>query len=292
MGLGSWILALLLSWIWGIVIFETNDTRPAGHVFTLPTGRLHFGDRKPTRPFLLLTRCGGDDLGNLALMTSKRTEQLYGATLVELADQRGKLNLPDQESSFVNLSSLSFFPAGELRRSESSCARHLPVVRAALSEALGIGTGVGDGREGGSLRGFVVRLADDIAADFEFRYGIVVTGHRYSAVRRLQIVVPLVDAADFLSPGESRDDFRPLPGDVLPTASPTWTQQLPARWLAPVIDTARLVSFSHRWTASPRPETWLDPQIDLVYPVPVDIETLGAVERALTSLLDLPARPG
>ena len=268
--------------------FERGDARPAGHMFVVPAPLVHFGDRKPKRPFLLLARCTEGAIGNLALMTTKATERLYGATLLEFTDQRGKLGFPDQESSYVNLSALTFYPASGLNQSIRSYARLMPVVRAALKTALGIGTGLGTGAPGESLRGFIVRLSNEMAGTFGFIFAIVVTEHRYSAGRRKQAVVPIVDATAFLTNSETLDDFRQEPGDVLPSKSAGWLRQLPGRWTMPVVDTARLTSFSHGWRHGPRPETWLEAQIEHVYDVPVDVTTLVAIESALTARLKLP----
>lgn len=267
--------------------FRPGDTRPAGYVFPVPAKSRHLRDNKPSRPFLLLTRSGGLDLAALALMTTKSTEGSYGATLYEFADRRGKQSLPGQERSFVDLSSLIFRRADRLEVSEQIHARHMNAVRTKLKAALGIGAGTGPGGVGTSIRGHLVRLSRRIADLYEFQFGVVLTEHEYSAARRLQVLVPVVDAGTFLVGGETVADFAPEPGDVLPPSSAPWVGQLPPSWILPVVDTVRLASFSEKWEASPRRETWLEEQIEHVFPIAVDAWTLAMIESAVTSRLCL-----
>jgi hypothetical protein len=267
--------------------FRPEETRPAGYVFTLPAGARHLRDNKPSRPFLLLARSAGEDLAPLALMTTKSTEGGYGATLYEFADRRGKQRLPDQERSYVDLSSLLFRAANALARSELNHGRHMPAVRERLKTALGIASRTGPGTAGASIRGHLVRLSPAIAARYAFQFGIVVTEHGYSAARRLQTLVPVVDVRTFLADGETIADFRPEAGDVIPARAEAWLGHLPAEWEAPVVDTARLSSFSERWEASPRRETWLEEQIEVVFAHAVDGGTLERIEAVLTERFGL-----
>jgi hypothetical protein len=267
--------------------FRPQETRPAGYVFTIPARVRHLRDNKPSRPFLLLARSDGPELAPLALMTTKSTESGYGATLYELADRRGRQPLPGQQRSYVDLSSLLFRRAEALRHSELHHGRHMTAVRERLKIALGIGTGVGRGVPGTSIRGHLVRLSGPIAEMYDFQFGIVLTEHGYSAARRLQSLVPVVDVRTFLASGETLGDFSPEAGDVLPALSEAWVRQLPSGWVAPVIDTVRLSSFSERWEASTRRDTWLEGQIEYVFPYPVDAATLERVESALSARFDL-----
>jgi hypothetical protein len=268
--------------------FRPEEARPAGHVFRVPSVVRHLRDNKPSRPFLLLTRSSGQDLASLALMTTKRTEGGYGAPLYEFADQRARLPLPGQERSYADLCSLIFRQADRLGTSERSHARHMDAVRASLRAALGVGEGIGPGTAGASIRGRLVRLTRGMDGLYEFRYGVVLTEHRYSAARRLQVLVPVVDVRTFLSEAETVADFDPEPGDVLPPRNQAWVTQLPSAWERPVIDTVRLSSFSERWEASQRRETWLEEQIEYVFPVAVDAATLAEIESALSTRLGLP----
>lgn len=268
--------------------FHDDETRPAGYVFNVPAEVRHLGDDKPSRPFLLLVRCADDDPATLALMTTKATEAQYGAVLFEFTEERGKQRLPGQERSYANLSSLFVLPADELVAAENNLARYLAPLRAELKTALGIGSGRSPDGTAGSIRGYVVRLAEHIAHEFGFEYGVVVSGHQYSAARRLQSVVPVVDAAEFLEAGEAVEDFRREDTDVPPPAGAAWLRQLPTEWELPVIDTALITSFSEGWKRSPRPETWLDEQIVRVFPTAVDADTLENIEASLSARLSLP----
>jgi hypothetical protein len=268
-------------------IFRHEDARPAGHVFRIPRKVRHIRDNKPSRPFLLLTRCSGFQLATLALMTTKSTESEYGGTLHEFGRERGRSSLPGQERSYVDLCSLMFRRADHLHESERSHARQMNAVRLHLREALGIGQGIGPGTPGDSIRGHLVKLANVIAELYEFEYGIVLTNHTYSAARRLQVIVPVVDVQAFLGDGETGDRFVPETWDVVPASTSSWIAQLPAGWLFPVIDTVRIASFTERWEAGSRPDTWLEEQIERVLPVPVDDATLTKIESAVASRLQL-----
>jgi len=190
-------------------------------------------------------------------MTTKETEARYGATLFEFTRERGKLALPDQERSYANLSSLHLLPADELTAAEDNLARYLPALRVLLKSALGIGSGTGPRGGGGSIRGYIVRLSGRMVLEFGFEYGVVATSHQYSAARRLQVIVPVLDAAEFLDPGEAVTDFRGEGTDVVPPEGEAWLRQLPADWALPVFDTTLITVFSEGWKQSPRPDTWL-----------------------------------
>jgi hypothetical protein len=268
--------------------FHPGQTRPAGYVFSIPAEARHLRDNKPSRPFLLLTRCTDEDVATMALMSTKRTEAEYGATLFEFTGERDKQALPGQERSYVNLSSLLLAPGDLLCTSERNLARYLPAVRTALSHALGINRGSADGTPVRSIRGHIVRLTLPMAQKFEFEHGVVVTCPEYSAARRFQVIVPIVDVTWFLADGETLADFRREDSDVIPPPGAVWIPQLPSEWGLPVIDTSRLLTFSERWAESARRDTWLEEQIQEVYPVPVDSLTLSQIEAALTTRLGLP----
>lgn len=270
-------------------IFRPGEVRPAGYVFPIPAKARHLADNKPSRPFFLLTRCSEPELGTLALMTTKSTEGVYGARLHEFRGQAGRQRLPGQERSYADLASLIFRGADRLEQSDHVLARYVGDVRAGLKAALGFGQGTGPGTAGTSIRGHLVRLSRRIAELYEFEYGVVLTEHAYSAARRLQVLVPVIDVRSFLVGGETVADFVPEPGDVIPPPGRGWLRQLPISWPLPVIDTVRLASFSERWEESARRETWLQGQIEHVFPVPVDPVTLERIEAALMARLELPA---
>lgn len=267
--------------------FTPDETRPAGYGFQVPAAERHIRDKKPSRPFLLLTRSNEPELATLALMTSKSTEEQYGATLYEFPHRRGRMKLPGQESSYTDLSSFLFRATHRLREAKYNHARSMPGVRTQLKIALGFGTGIGSGLPKTSIRGHVVRLTQEMATQFEFEFGIVLTQHTYSASRRIQALAPVVDLAVLLPPEKTRADFEPAPGDVLPASDAPWLAQLPSTWLAPVIDTERFTSFSERWEESTNRGHWLGEQIKHVFPTPTDSTTLTAVETTLARRFQL-----
>lgn len=269
-------------------IFHSSETRPAGSVFPIPLTARHIRDNKQVRPFLLLSRVTGEELGTLALMTTKRTETLFHAPMYEVVDRRGKQLLPGQEESLVDLTSYIFRRADALVESDGTHARHLPAIRKLLKSALGIGSGVGPGGAGRSIRGHLVRMSAEIAEMYAFGFGVVLTQHEYSAARRLQALVPVMDMGAFLRAGEAITDFERVETDVIPAPTAEWIRQLPPGWRFPFIDTVRLASFTERWQNSRRPETWLDRQIAEVYPLPLDAASLDLIESALVNRLQLP----
>jgi hypothetical protein len=265
-------------------------TRPAGYTFHVPSADWLGADRKSARPYFLVERVEDPSelevMGTLALMTSKDTEgRQYGALLHEIAPMRGRLRLRDQASSYVNACWVLFRASLRLRTYDGVHTGEVPAVKAMLSGALGL---AGDAAaEGGSIRGRLVHLSEEVSARFAFEYGIVLTADSYSVKRRWQTIVPVVDVASYLEPDQTASDFVQEDTDVLPEPRHAWCRQLPAGW-TPVIDTVLLSTFSERWTDSRNPSFWLDEQIDHVFPLPVDPLTMARIESALAKRLCLP----
>ena len=271
-------------------LLRRGATRPAGYTFHVPAADWLGADRKSARPYFLVERVEDPSelevMGTLALMTSKDTEgRQHGALLHEIVPMRRKLPLRDQASSYVNTCWVLFRASLRLRTYDRVHTREVPGVKAMLSEAL-YGTDE-TAAEAGSIRGRLVHLTEEVAKRFAFEYGIVLTVHSYSAKRRWQTIVPVVDVSSYLQPGGTLSDFVQEDTDVLPDASCAWCRQLPAGW-TPVIDTVLLSTFSERWMLSRDPKSWLDEQIDRVFPVPVDPHTMGRIECALAKRLGLP----
>jgi hypothetical protein len=269
-----------------------GETRPAGYTFWIPTAGWLSADKKAARPYFLVERVEdpsqSDVMGTLALMSTKDTEgRQYGAYLHEIKARRPKLRYPDQRASFVNTSWVLFRASSQLREYDVPVqSASVPAVKASLRDALGIGPPSTPAV--GSIRGRLVRLAESVASRFNFAYGVVLTADSYSAARRWQTIVPVVDTSAYLDP-TSPAEFQPLESDIMPAADLAWCRHLPGGW-TPVIDTALLSTFSEAWTRSKEPAHWLKGQIDEVYPTPVDASTLLQIEAALCRRLGLAPR--
>lgn len=269
-----------------------GETRPAGYTFWIPTAGWLNADKKAARPYFLVERVEDSSqlevMGTLALMSTKDTEgRQHGAYLHEITATRPRLRYPDQRGSFVNTSWVLFRASVHLREYDVPVqSASVPAVKAKLRDALGMGHRAPPAA--GSIRGRLVRLAESVASRFNFAYGIVLTADSYSAARRWQTIVPVVDTSAYLDPTASAE-FQPLESDVMPAADLAWCRHLPREW-TPVIDTALLSTFSEAWTRSKEPEHWLRAQIEEVYPTPVDANTLLQIEAALFRRLTLDRR--
>lgn len=109
----------------------------------------------------------------------------------------------------------------------------------------------------------------------------MVTAHGYSAQRRYQVVVPLIDRIVEADGGVERLDLTPW--DVVPERK-SWPAAVPLA--EPLLETAALVSFSEEWRKGRDPRTWLRKQIE-VMPVTIDPDTLSAVEKRIQERLQL-----
>jgi len=262
--------------------FEQGDDRPAGHVFSLPPAARYGNDPK-RRPHILLHRCRPEDLGTLAHMTTKASEELgYGAPVHEIGECTRKLRYPGQKGCFVTPVRLPFQDASLLDRSDATYASSLPSVRQVTAKALGLRTGIAMPGER-SLRGRLALLSRGVKEAFGFSHGVVVTQHDYSWQRRWQLVVPLLDVRELSA---DPDRFTPEPWDVVPEHA-AWWSALPHAWLRPVLDTARLITFSERWTGCRDRDRWLKGQIERILPVSIDAATMMRIEDALATRLCL-----
>ncbi|HSU17868.1 hypothetical protein [Longimicrobium sp.] len=267
------------------MLFRDSDDRAAGHVFTLPPEQ-RFGDDPKRRPHFLLHRCSASEFGTLAHMTTKSSEErAFGAPVHEIVECSRTLKYLGQAGCFVSPVRLLFADASELARSDASYTSAVPAVRAVTAEALGMGTGAA-AANAVSIRGRIVALTREVADAFEFEHGVVVTQHRYSAQRRWQLVVPILDVRDVMPENADTLQFLPETWDVVPERA-DWWDVLPGGWQQPVIDTARLITFSERWASARDRSRWLKAQIARVLPASVDSGTLSRIEAALGARLML-----
>lgn len=183
-----------------------SQFRP-GHVFWLARGATWLNTDKP-RPFVLATNCGIGTLGTLIYGSARDTEARFGATCVHI----------DPRPNGVNRNGLAerttFYPGILVRDRYERLPSHagtvgtsLGALRAALRDALGIGTGscLTAVAPAGSLRGRIVRLEQGLARALRTPFAVVLTQPRYSRARNYQLILPLVaDRGKDIAPGVLR----------------------------------------------------------------------------------------
>lgn len=258
--------------------FRRGAPRPAGHIFHIPAAERPTDDPK-SRPHFLVNRCdpAADPLSVAALahMTTKAAEHTeYGSPIHEIAAS-GTLTRPDQAGSYVIAARLLPRSPERLVVSAWSAVDHVRSVRRAVLVALGLGEGLA-AAGAASVRGRLVRVHDRRA---EIRYGCIVTGHSYSASRRYQVIVPIIDRVVHGPDGPELLD--PNRWSVVP-ARQAWWDALPFR--SPMLDTAGLISLSEPWRRGRDPRRWLKRQIE-VTDAAIDAATLAEVEARIMERL-------
>jgi hypothetical protein len=258
--------------------FREAEIRPAGHIFFIP-GEERLGDDPKNRPHFLVNRCdlaaNAYVLGTLAHMSTKATEIVeYGCSGHEIAGVPYATGRGG-DGSFVIAARLFPRLAAYLDRSRYSAVDEVRGVRRSVLQALAIGEGVMP-LKSGSVRGRIVRVLDD-RADFDF--GFVLTEHEYSAQRRYQIVVPIIDR--IVEGEDGTEEIELTRWDLTPERKP-WFGNLPL--VEPIIETAGLLSLTEGWRKSRDPRTWLRRQIE-VMDVMIDAATLAEVEARIAERL-------
>lgn len=264
-----------------------GQTRTAGQVFYVPKEARLAEDTKNRRHLLL--HDAADDgtaavLATLVHLTTQDTERrAHKAPFYRLTTPALQPLDPKAEGSFVNGPRLVFRdvrklidPVGEASREDVEGARR------AVAGALGI---TRQPAHPGSVRGRVARVTGTLQKDTGFAFGVVLTNPAYSAERRFQAIVPIIDLQLLLRDDETRDDFVPDETDLLPGNRP-WCATLPKSWTEPLIDTARLVTLTEEWKHSHSRNAWLPKQITIL-DQRVDDETLREIESTLARRLGL-----
>ena len=258
--------------------FRSGATRPAGHIFYIPASERPTDDPKG-RPHYLVNRCdpGADPfaVATLAHMSTKATEHTeYGSPVHEI-ETHGSLNKPNQAGSYVIAARLLPRNPERLVVSAMSAVNAVRSVRQSVLLAVGLGEGIATaGRS--SVRGRLVRVLDP---GVDARYGCVLTGHAYSASRRYQVIVPIMDR--IVAGIDGPEILEPTRWDVVPTREPWW-DVLPLH--SPMLDTAGLISLSEPWRQIRDRRKWLKPQIEIL-PVSIDDATLATVEARIVERL-------
>jgi hypothetical protein len=181
--------------------------RYPGEVYFLPRGAAEGGDTKPRRHVLLANCEDGADLAGFAYASTQLTEAAWGApnALVNPAATKYR-RTGFSRPTYVYPSRIVSVDPECLEEPEGKVIDELPLIRTALSEALGLGTGTSNGRgpAAGSWRGRIVRLKPTIAEEVGGMLAVIVSDPEYSKAERYQNVVPIL----------SFDEYEALDSDV------------------------------------------------------------------------------
>ncbi|HEV3049238.1 MAG TPA: hypothetical protein VGX50_02975 [Longimicrobium sp.] len=178
-----------------------------GHLFWMGRGATWLNADKP-RPFVLATTCGIGTLGTLIYGSTRDTEAHSGATCVHIDPRLGGVNqngLAERTAFYPGILVRDRYE--RLPPHSGTVATSLAALRAALRDALGIGSGscLAIGAPAGSLRGRIVRLGIRREAALHTPFAVILTQHAYSSARHYQLVLPLIpDRAGRVSPGVLR----------------------------------------------------------------------------------------
>jgi hypothetical protein len=244
-----------------------------------PGGRVT--DDPKSRPHFLANRCDPasdpDGLATLAHMSTRNTEAArYGCPSHEIVP-REVSRQPHHPRSFVVAARLVPQLPDQLQASLASAFRDVEGVRAAILRAIAPGDAMK--QPPGSVRGRLVRVLDSRA---DFRYGVLVTEGRYSAQRRYQLVVPVIDRV--VTGVSGPEILEPVRWDVQPRRAYAWMKSIPLQ--QPMFDTAGLIALTEPWRHGSDRRTWLARQIE-VLDVAVDADTLSAILARIIERLQL-----
>jgi hypothetical protein len=165
-----------------------------GEVFYLPPDADEPAG-KGNRPYLLLSDCRPSaELATLALGSTRGSDAAFGAEHVRVDPSASTYRRTGlARPTYIYTSRLVTASPDALRNPAGSLMHVMGAVRASLSRALGLGTGVT--REpnvpGANRRGRLVRLSRNVEAEWETSHALVVTEPEYSRFGYRQTVVPL-----------------------------------------------------------------------------------------------------
>lgn len=172
--------------------------RYPGEVWFLPPEDRVGGDIKWRRHVLLLSCEDDEDVATLAYASTSDVEAVFGGASILVNPTRSP-RCGFSAPTYVAPCRLVAAASEDMERLAGRLSRDMVPLRRALHRALGIGRG----QE--SLRGRIVELSEELSAKAGFRMGVIVTEPSYSLARRFQLIVPLLDAAEYF----------PKPGDVI-----------------------------------------------------------------------------
>jgi mRNA-degrading endonuclease toxin of MazEF toxin-antitoxin module len=164
-----------------------------GDIHNLPREEHPDPDRKPGRPWLLAHTPGDAKRCVLAYGTTQDTEEVEGATALDIRWRR--LSGSFTGSRFFTARLRNHDPA-EIGERVGYAREYAGEIRASFGAALGIGAGVGAGPAGSIERGQIVSLHSIIRERIGARWAVLVTRPEYARRRRHQVLVPVYDARD------------------------------------------------------------------------------------------------
>lgn len=254
--------------------FRGTEIRPAGHIFYVPPEERPGNDPKD-RPHFLVNRCDPTPdpwvVGTLAHMSTKSTEMTEYGCAGHAIPALPYVKEAGRDGNFIISARLLPRLARDLSHSRFSATDEVRSVRRSVANALGIDEGLAP-RGSGSVRGRLARILDN-RADFDF--GLVLTAHQYSAQRRFQIVVPIIDRV--VDAGDGIEELEITPWDVLPDPQ-AWLTAVDLR--EPMIETVGLLSLTEEWRVGRDSRGWLGKQMEITS-VSVDATTLAGVEAKI-----------
>ncbi|HEX8212547.1 MAG TPA: hypothetical protein VF584_20385 [Longimicrobium sp.] len=281
--------------------FKLGETRPVGGVFWRPKDPAMSTDPRDSRPHLLLHDCEDDNtpgpaagiFATLAFMSRQDTEHTqYGAPAHRMLTPALQPLDPWKKGSFT-LTSRFLMEDVRVLEEAANQASAADVRGCLISVRQGLGIGRGPALAGGrAIRGHLARIEGRVRDVTGLEYGIVVTDPTYSASRRYQALIPVIDLAELMDEGEDPAAFQPEDGELLVEhADKGWTAALPVGWSGILIDTVRLITLTEKWRKGRNPEKWLAKQIT-VLPYRVERDVLDGIDARLVRRLRLPVPAG
>lgn len=254
--------------------FPEDTPRPAGHVFILPHNRVHSSDKKD-RGYVLLNRCTPPANATLAYRSRQVTEAagyqapclpVGGNTSVAPAarDYAGR-KMPRSTASYVYPGRLLFWSSSQLVRSDGTIAL-TKGLRDVVATSLGLREKIAETEVVGH-RGKLLRTSDATLGTLGFRWGIVLSGARYSAEERWQVVAPVF-----------RDNRIPQDHDVSVAEAKNWIYAINPAWTGACVAGTLVCSVSH-----------MDGHVDTILDTRVDPATLSQLEGRLRARFGLAA---
>ena len=216
---------------------------------------------------MLLNACEEhDDVGVFAYASRVATEAVFGGASFFLSPfvRRG-LHAGFDAPTYVLPCRLVAAGTEHMIRKTGRIVQEMREIRRTLHRALGIGTGTRrDGMAAGSLRGCLVKLAPEAAADMGTHTALLITEPRYSLQRRFQLVVPLLDP----------DEYEQNAWDVVVERKP---------WLTAVEEETHRVLVAVPMVQA----VFHSVELARIVPAVVDDATIAAVDRALLAFFGL-----
>lgn len=173
--------------------------------------------------------------------------------------------MPQSAASYVYPGRLLFWDSARLERSDGTVPM-TKALREILAASLGL-RGTAAHTEAVGNRGKLLRTSDATYRALGFRWGIVLTGNRYSAEERWQVVAPVF-----------RDNRIPLAHDVIVPEAKEWISAINSGWRGACVAGTLVYSVSH-----------MDGHVESILDTRVDPGILSRLEDRLRARFGLVA---